>query len=199
MRYVSLVVRVGRHRLAPENDISSVSCNVSHGACHVKLDQGNQCSSVRSQLSRVICSVAMLPSTNKMHSANVVDESGMIESQGQHKCDICGKPCQVYKNCNYCHKGQVTHHGRCCLSNPNRVKVSGIGSKSHGGMDEGGGVGSFGSLLVVTDRLEIEVTDETYSTVPYRIRIKRNHTSNAVVKKIRSNMKESDLEHQFED
>ena len=60
-------------------------------------------------------------------------------------------------------------------------------------------MGSIDSLLVVTDRLEMEVTDETYSTVPYPIRIKRSHTSNAIVKKIRSHMKDSELEQQFED
>jgi hypothetical protein len=33
-------------------------------------------------------------------------------------CEICHTPCRLYAFCNFCRRGPVMHHGRCCLWNP---------------------------------------------------------------------------------
>jgi hypothetical protein len=35
-------------------------------------------------------------------------------------CEICHTPCRLYAFCNFCRRGPVMHHGRCCLLNPGR-------------------------------------------------------------------------------
>jgi hypothetical protein len=36
------------------------------------------------------------------------------------RCEICHTPCRLYDYCNFCRRGPVMHHGRCCHSNPGR-------------------------------------------------------------------------------
>jgi hypothetical protein len=36
------------------------------------------------------------------------------------RCEICGTPCRLYDHCNFCRRGPVMHHGRCCYMNPGR-------------------------------------------------------------------------------
>ena len=107
MRYVSLVVKVGRHRLAPENDINNVSHDVKRSIYHVKCNQETQRSFVCCQRSPSVFGVAMSsPSPNKMGAASVKGESATNEGQCYQKCDVCRTSCQVYKSCNIVMKDQ---------------------------------------------------------------------------------------------